>query len=339
MATTTDPEYPVAGEEVTLATDLGDPDVARFELTAVPNTSALSLGLFVDEGGLPIKTFTPDVAGEYTVIASGYYDFTAPQAYVGDPCGGTRTKLMGVETTTINIGGYAELPIEPVNGHRATLRLAIVGDYVRAAELVDFGTELARVAALDTTVAAAVTALVGIAVSALDVDFIADVNACCLEYEAHRVDTISHDGTGDTVNVLLREPAYSVPAALRRLNDWSSKIIGHTESLTSGGTWHASDDTKNTLQVKPFAGNLGEGTILKADLRERVYERHRMMTSTPAPDVHSAADELNFLADPLPLPVAIVAYLDFIATNSAGAAAGEGEGLADAQAGFGFTVR
>ena len=44
---------------------------------------------------------------------------------------------------------------------------------------------LARVAALDATVAAAVTALEGVAVNSLDVDFVTDVNTLCSKIAAH----------------------------------------------------------------------------------------------------------------------------------------------------------
>lgn len=331
MTISADPTYPAAGSAVTLASSLGDADSAVFSLTAVPATSALSLGKIVDAQGDATQTFTPDVPGEYTVSS-------AARQEVGGGERGTWVKLLGVESATIHVGGYVELPIVPVNGHGSTLRLLVVNETVRGAELVSPATELARVAALDATVAAAVTAIKGIAVNSLDVDFVSDVNALATAYEAHRVKvglgSVVHAGA-DTTNALLREPAYSIPAAIERLNDIADKLGKHQQALSSGGTWHGGgDDTKNTLQVAPKATTLGEATVLKADLRERVYERHRIQVASPSS--HGAADSVNFLAPPLPLPSAIVAYLDFIATNAPSAASGESEGIADAQAAWGF---
>ena len=330
MTISTDTTYFAAGTEVTLATTLGDADLAVFSLTSVPDTSALDLGQIVDAQGVATQLFTGDVAGEYAVVANGYME-------IGGGAAGTWRKFLGTETTTIHVGGYVEMPIVPVNGHGSTLRLLIVNDTVRGAELVDPATELARVAALDATVAAAVTALEGVAVNSLDVDFVTDTNTLCAKYLGH----IAAYGFGgvhamaDSTNVLLVEAAKSVPAALRRLNDLASKFRGHAESGTAGGGWHSGgDDSKNTLQVAPGAQSLGEAVVLKADLRERCYRRHIAQIADPAS--HGLADGVNTIADPLPLPTAIAAYLDFVASNAPSIPAGEGEGIGDAQAAWGF---
>lgn len=74
--------------------------------------------------------------------------------------------------------------------------------------------------------------------------------------------------------------------------------------------------------------------MLKADLRERCYGRHRAQIASPA--CHGVSDTNNIMADPLTLPSAIVAYLDFVATNAPSVPAGESEGIGDAQAAWGF---
>ena len=332
MTISTDTTYFAAGTEVTLATTLGDADLAVFSITSVPDTSALALGQIVDAQDVATQLFTGDVPGEYGVTAAAYME-------IGGGAAGTWRKFLGTETTTIHVGGYVEMPIAPVNGHGSTLRLLIVNETVRGAELVSPATELARVAALDATVAAAVTALEGVAVNSLDVDFVTDVNTLATKYEAHRILT-SLGGSfvhavADTSNALLREPVQSVPAAILRLNDIAEKFGAHQQATSAGGVWHAGgDDNSRVLQVAPKAATLGEATVLKADLRVRCYNRHRTLIASPA--CHGVSDTNNPMDDPLTLPAAIVAYLDFIATNAPSVPAGESEGIGDAQAAWGF---
>ncbi len=332
MAITTSETYFAAGTEVTLATTLGDADLAVFSLTSVPDTSALPLGQIVDAQDVASQLFTGDVAGEYAIVANGYME-------VGGGADGSWKKFLGTETTTIHVGGYVEMPIVPVNGHGSTLRLLVVNDTVRGAELVDPATELARVAALDATVAAAVTALEGVAVNSLDVDFVTDVNTLCTKISAHIILT-SLGGSfvhavADTTNTLLRETANSLPGALDRLNDAASHFVAHQQATSAGGVWHGGgDDGSATLQVAPKAATLGEATVLKADLRERCYGRHIAQIASPA--CHGVEDTNNPMADPYPLPSALVAYLDFIAAAAPSVPAGESEGIGDAQAAWGF---
>jgi len=331
LSISSSPTYPVAGETVTLSTSVGDADRAVFSLASKPDTSALSLGKIADAQGNAAQTFVPDVPGEYAVLIY-------PSMEVGGGATGVWIKRLPQETATIHVGGYLELPIVPTSGHSAVLRILVVNGTVRSAELVSPATELARVAALDTTVAAAVTALESVAVNSLDVDFITDTNTLCTKFLGH-LNAYGFGGVhamADSKNVLLVEAAKSVPAAIRRLNDLASKFRGHAESGTSGGGWHAAgqDDTKNTLQVAPTAQSLGEAIVLKADLRERCYRRHIAQTSDPAS--HGLADGVNTIDDPLTLPATIAAYLDFVANNAPSIPAGESEGIGDAQAAWGF---
>lgn len=308
----------------------------RDVLIAETSTASL-LGAAYGSGGAATNRITFDVPGEYTVDAYEVFRVDAIGAHANDPLAVAQAQILSSTSATVHVGGYVEMPIQPVNGHGITLRLLVVNDTVRGAALVSPATDLARAAALDATVIAAVAALEGVAVTALDVDFVSDVNTLCAAYEAHRILSAGSPGVHygpDNTNALLREPAYSLLSAMARLNDLAEKLGNHMAALSSGGTWHATDDTKNTLQVAPRATTLGEATVLKADLRERVYRRHRITTAAPAS--HGNADNINFMAPPQKLPAAIVAYLDFIASESPSVASGESEGIADAVAAWGF---
>lgn len=304
---------------------LGPNDVLTAESASVTLTGTLN-----DPDRTPSNTFVPDVAGEYGFTAMEYLPLDMGPA-------GQSLKLVSTSTLTVHVGGYLDLPIEPVNGHASTLRILVVNETVRGAALIEPRTELARVAALDTTVAASVTALVGVAVGSLDAEFIETVNLGCAAYEAHRILTGGGPvhGSADTTNVLLREFAWSVPTAIARLNDWSDKLRKHMESGTSGSTHHDEDDTRNTLQVAPTAKALGEATVLLADLRNRVYARH--IAQVDDPDSHRTADVTNTVTATAlgKVSYAVVQFLDYVA-GGVSAATGESEGVADAQAMWGF---
>lgn len=335
-AVATDPQYPTAAVEVTLSatSDTYPDEDVEFVLTSVPDESALELGRLMVNGTI-VNTFTPDAPGEYGFQALEYHNTEPSGAYASDPLSQARHDLKSVYAATINVGTTLDLPIVPVNGHSSTLRITVVGDHVRAAALVEPATDLARMAALDTTVAAAVSALVGVLVTGIDVDFDEDVNDLCEKFTDHIILTTgSVHFEADLTNTLIREPAYATASGINRLNELSSKFAGHREATLTGGDWHDSDDNKDVLAVAPFATTLAEAIVLKADLRERGYERHRVLTANP--DSHGNPDNTNAMPNPLPLPVAIVAYLDFISNNAPDIPAGEGEGIGDAQAAWGF---
>ena len=305
-------------------------------LTAESITAALS-GVYAPVGAAS-NVLTFDVPGEYTLTAYEWFVFDGLGAYSGDPLGAGRRELKSTASFTVHVGAALDLPIAPVNGHGSTLRIVVVSDTVRAAELVSPATELARVAALDATVSASVAALVGIAVNSLDVDFVTDVDDLATLAAAHWLMTHPVHVSADTSTVMLREPSYSVPAAIVRLNDLVAKHLAHQEATSAGGTWHGGrDDTKNTLQVPTSAANLTEAIVLKADFRERVYRRHLNQTASPAS--HGGVDGTNIPSTPVKkLPAAIRDYLDFVALGSASVPAGESEGIGDAQAAWGFRL-
>lgn len=308
------------------------------DFTAESGTISLVGGVY--DGSPATNVFVPDAPGEYTFECCEFFVWEGlGGSYEGDPLSAPQKRLMSTTTATVYVGEHLDLPIEPVNGHGSTLRIFVCNEFVRGAELVNPKTELARVAALDSTVAAAVSALVGVAVNSLEAaNFVTTVNTLCGAYEAHRVYGPSsvHSGT-DTTNALLREAAYSNQAAIDRLNDVTEKLLGHMVALSSGGTWHnGGDDTANVLQVPRKAATLGQAVVLLADLRNRVYRRH--LTQTASPASHGSTDAANDVtaAASGSMSYAIVQYLDFIASAAPSIPAGESEGSGDAQAAWGF---
>jgi hypothetical protein len=277
---------------------------------------------YVGNNGPPSNVLTFDCSGDFQISNFEYFNFRGQH------------RLMSKGTSTISVGEYLELPIETVGGHNSTLRVLICGTVVRRAELVRATSDIARLAALDATVIAALAALEGVAVTGIDVDFVEDVRTLARKMGEHFIYATSHPAALDTTNTLLREPAYSVPTAIAALNEAATRLQAHREATLSGGLWHSADDSKNTLQVAPSATTLAQAIVLKADLRVRSFTRHLAQILTPL--VHVTTDALNGMDAPLTLPSAIAAYLDFVASHTITAASGEAEGVADAMASWGF---
>lgn len=123
MAVTTTPTYPTAGSEVTLGLSATTGTVFGFEIQSVPPKSTVAAGLLlkgveeltdpptnaVEAAGTEISpgvsilsnTFTPDVAGEYTIVGYDIRQILGFPAYPGDPSGDTRYELVGTQVTTI----------------------------------------------------------------------------------------------------------------------------------------------------------------------------------------------------------------------------------------------
>jgi len=344
---TTSPTATTAAAEVTL--DITGQDAGRvgeFEVLSVPDGSAIPIGFILDVDGNRIiptlddtsTVFTPDVAGVYGVRASvvRIIDGTGG-AHADDPVGQPQRIVESSVDGSVYVGQSMDLPIRTVRGDGATLRLIAVNATVRSAELVDPLTDISRVCILDSAVVAAVAALVGVSTAAgtLDVDFATDVTALRTAYLAHIAKTSADTHTAaDTTNVTTREAVVgAVDASIADLNDLYDAMMGHLVAGTGGGTWHQNDDGYNApLTAK--AKTLGEAIVMKADLRERVYEAHRVKLGSPA--VHGGADNTNTMAAPLPLPAAIVAFLNAIAAAAPTAPTGEQQGVANLEHGFGF---
>ncbi len=332
----TSPASPAVGDTVILAAVGTVGWSFEYELTAVPPRSALALGALLNpRTKAAVDSFVPDVPGVYSVRAFEFFDVAGLcGAYEGDPLAARQHRLIATATFDLDVGEAMTIPLEPVNGHGATLRCVVVGTTVRAASLTEPRTELARLAAADATVAAAVAALEGVAVDSLDNDLATNVNELRTRFEAHRVDA-SH-ASSDTANAVLLEPAYSNDAGIRMVSHLAQRIGAHQAQGASGLTFHDADDTRHGLAVSPSATNLPAATVLSADLRFRVFERHRVLVASPASH-RSPGDVSNAVAAALPLSAAIVAFLDYVSAANPTAPTGESEGMSDAAARFGFT--
>lgn len=339
ISITSTPTYPIVGEEVTLALTGHAYNAAEFELLSKPATSALEVNAILrGPDGSPGATFTPDVQGAYLFRG---YDVWAPSGsagqYADDPSGSARRQVRDSGTATINVAASLELPIVTTLGHSAVLRLRVHGGTVRAAEIVAPSTEVARLAALQPAVVAALAALVGLAaqIGTLGENFITDVPDFLAKFANHLGTGVPVHATADTTNVPTRESATSVVAALAALNELHDRLLGHLMAGTGGGTWHGTDDTEN-LPVTPKAVDFASGVVLLVDLRERVYERHRISATA----VHSEPDAATAskMSDPLPHTVAIVAYLDALVALIPTAPSGEQQGVTNALHGFGYRL-
>lgn len=287
-----------------------------------------------------VRTFTPDEPGEYTVTAFDFRAFSGAPAFPGDPSGDERVELVATQTGTVHVGALMDLPILTDTGHGATLRIQVNDTTIRLAELRDHVTDLSRVAALATTVTAALTALAGTVVLTATGVFQTRVEDLRAEVEDH----FETGGGGtfhvnaDTVNAIDRNEATSQAAAFSLLNDLREKLASHLRQLTTVGIRVHTNDDETSVAVASPAVDLGSATVLLADLRERVFERHRILDSTSSPPIHQnvGGDTTNPLTAPTLLDDLIVAYLDAIVAADPDAAAGEPEGAADAghMAGF-----
>jgi hypothetical protein len=137
----------------------------------------------------------------------------------------------------------------------------------------------------------------------------------------------------DTENDVERFPAYSAPSLIDRYNETRDAVFGHMTEKSSGTRFHSADDTKNTPLLGE-ASTLSDVLVGLADLRERVYERHRVQGSGDTPAVHtnSGGDTTNELTDPTKLDDLLVAYLDALADDAPTAATGEVDGAVTAAA-------
>jgi hypothetical protein len=171
---------------------------------------------------------------------------------------------------------------------------------------------------------AALAALVDQDVTAIATALATQANDLGVTYADHATDGTSHPLAVDNANSIERDRTSSINEAIGFVNYLAGLITSHTSAGSEeAAPWHSEGDTKNTL-LAPRATTLPGAVVLLADLRERVYERHRVQTATPA--VHAAPDSTYTLTAPTLQDAVIVAYLDAIADASPSAAAGEPEG-------------
>lgn len=361
MALVTDPTYPVAGEAVELsatATTLATTFV--FELVSVPSASALATGLLltgIASDATPTTsplaaalaeqqatTITPDVAGEYVLRIYELTERTARPRFARDAIGpgDARFELSAVQDVTMHVGATLELPLVTAAGSGAVLALTVVDETVRALALVDHTDEQARQCAIISGVTSALGAAVGSSVATIMGDFVARAEALRIELQSsgghyalaggwHR----AMDATNPVTYGVTTDPV----AAIAVVNACRISLEGHLRDRTlAASPWHHNDDMVN-WPIARDARTVGEAQVLLADLRERVYERHRVLNNASSPTVHdnAAGDTTNALAAPTLFDSIVVAYFDALAAVTATAPAGEPEGAADALA-AGFSV-
>ena len=359
MALVVAPLYPLEGEDAVLSLTVTSGSATVYSLTSVPSASALSVGLLLTdvpagiavpedavdavERGYSTNTFTPDVPGEYGVTAYDLVQWLGIPSYPGDPAGEQRWQLVASQSGTVNVGKAVDLPILTVDGRGATLRLSVVNETVRDADLVDATDEWARACILGAGVVATLAALggAGVAVNSIGNDLSTDVADLRTKYEAHRVVVGGCHANADATNTVLRTAPNSTAGALLVLSYLEDAILGHLkDSSTAATRWHTggagtpADDFRN-LPITGTPGTLAQATVFCADLRYRCYARHRVQTATPAS--HGIADPGNALTAATVLDNVIVAYLDELATIAPAAVAGEPEGVMDARQRYGFT--
>jgi hypothetical protein len=357
MATTlsSSPTFPAAGDTVTLTAAGAVGESIVFEITSVPAASAVVPGFIVT--GLDIEasaevgnsaqgvadrevagdTFVADLAGDYAIRIWEFRQFPGyGGGFDGDPVSDGRLELLGATDTTLKVGEPLDLPVISKLGDGGTVRLVVVDDTVRSASIIDPLTELGRLAALDSAVVAALAALVGVLAASVGTDLQTGVNDLRANYEAHRVDAGHAGAFTDTTNTVPTTAASSNVGAIDLLNEVRAALIAHLTLANTdapGSAWHTEDDLAN-LPLAADATDIRTATVLSADLRERVYERHRL--ETVSPNAHDAADVTNALAAPSLLDDSIVAYLDAIAAASPTAPGGESQGVQDLISRFGF---
>lgn len=345
MALTQSPTYPTAGTAVSVASDASAVLLFDYaiELTSVPPASSLSTGLQLKQAtsttadpieaakaGLLADGFTPDVAGEYGVTVYVIQQRPLP--------GEIRYAISATDSGTVNVGQVAQLPILTERYGGATLQITIVDDTIRAASLVEFVDEASRAAAQQTTVTAALTAMVGVTVATAIGDPYTRANDLRTNFNAHLANTTVH-AVADATNPIEGEAVYSLAGLLRFLATMLEAANGHALDADAASRWHEEEDT-SSLPAIGTATDLGGATVLLSDLRERFYERHRVLGDASTPAVHrtTAADTTNTLSAPTVLDDLVVAYLDALVDEAPTPATGEVDGAVLAAATGGFRL-
>lgn len=354
MALSTSPTYPVAGSAVTLSVTGVSVTKWVFEVTSVPSASSLSAGLVLEgvpenvdpptsphraiELGYESATFTPDVAGEYGISIHLFRDIVATPTFPRDPAGDERVEWDSIDTATLQVGELVDLPIVSEDGDGGTLRLQVNAANIRAASIVSTTSEVGRIAALDSTVVADLAALVGLTVTGAGTALQTAVNDLRSNYEAHRVLIAAGEHLrADAANTCSFDDADSQEGAILLLNDLREQILAHMTTNDPALPWHTEMDLKS-MPLAPTATDLASATVLCADLRERVYERHRVLDANPTCHGVAGGDATNTLNAPEALDDLIVSYLDAIAAAAPTAPTGEVDGAVAAAHYYGFTV-
>ncbi len=324
-----------------------------YQLTSVPALSELETGFLlltgVDPDDYPSAqsvasrkkartTFVPDVPGEYSFTVYEYREYVgAPSSFGGDPAAAARLVLVGQFSATLHCSAEVDLRVRTDKGHQGTIRLAVNDNTIRSATIDDTNGEVARVAGLDATVVTKLAALVGVTMTSVGEDLIARVQNLRVKLNAHLANAVAHN-SADTTNVAVQGEPKTVDAAIKVLNELRTRLIGHLQATSTGGTWHDNDDL-TSFPTASTATNIEDATVLEADLSERVYERHRVLAAAATPPIHNSADSTNVLTAESKLSEAIVAYLDAIVAQDPTAPSQESKGALRAAHRYGFRLR
>ena len=295
MAVVISPLYPVVGEDVTITSSTNAGTITVVEVTSVPSIATLALDILrLDEADAQgqdqgdagaLKTAEQlqntnitafDAPGEYGVVVYQIQEIPGIPATVNDRGGERRFRILGTDTGTIHVGAIAELAIATIHGDGASLRLQVNDGTIRAASLVDHANEPSRVAALDAAVVAALAALVGQPIVSVGASLVGATNDLLRNYTAHIADAGVHTVAADTTNDVDYTPAANVEGALFLLNQLRQALTFHlTGGSGAASPWHTDDDFSN-IPTTATANNRAAATVLCAELRERVFERHRI---------------------------------------------------------------
>lgn len=361
MALVLSPLYPLAGEAVALsATSTNGASEFAFELTSRPTTSAVTLGLLLTglattatrtlspllaaRSDILGATFTPDVAGEYGIKIYDLVERTAIPSFAGDAlsAGDGGYELLATQTGTAHVGGEVRLPLATTQGHGATLVLEVVNETVRAAAFEDSADEMSRQATLVAGVVSALAALVGQSMASIMGDFVArtedlrafiDATTGPGHHYATAAGGANFHAFVDSTNVVPVGVAADSAACVAVVNACARSLRAHlVDNGVRASQWHTIDDATN-VALAAEASTIGTAQVALSDLRERVYERHRIDAA-----VHTVTiDNVNELTAPTLFDALVVAFFDELAAASVTAPAGEPEGIADALH-LGFTT-
>lgn len=348
MALTYTPTAPVSDDEVTLSLTGATGSLYVYELTSAPDQSDLDTGLLLEnvpegatapgsaqaaaEGEYNADSFTPDTPGEYGITAYEFREVVGSPSFAGDPCGDERVELVATQTGTVHVAATVDLQIRDKLGNGATLRIKITDEAITSASFVNPTTEAGRVAALDATVVAELATLATLLPSTIGTQLQTGANDLRTQYEAHRILAPHVHNVADAINVVTMSAAYSQASAIDLTNHLLDVISAHELDTTA----HAGGQDLKNYPIVGKASTLGEATVLLYDLRERVYELHRLQAAAPAS--HTAGDTWSVCSAPLPLDDVVVAYLDALASANPTVASGEPEGATDMAHRFGFVL-
>jgi len=349
MAIFANPAYPLPNESVVISSSGTIGEVQIVEITSAPSASTKELGYLIQdsdivpnnifdiaENRIESDTTTFDEPGEYGVTVYDLRQWPGIPSFPGDSAGVERWEIISSSIGTVNVSAHVTLPMLTGSGQGVTLQLAINNDTVRASALIDPVDEKSRLATLQSTVTAALAAIVGSTVSSIGTDLQTGVQDLLTNYEAHRETAVPVHSNKDVTNAVTRFGAKSQDGAVSLLNELRIKLLQHMQDSTSTKrAWHVieEDDLKN-LPLAQSAFDLGTATVLSADLRERAYERHREQISSPGS--HGSKDTTNFLAGPSLLDDIVVSYFDALAALNPSAITGEPMGALEAGHRYGF---